>query len=374
MLTPTLLGETPPIVRLKADIAAAAQCDAKVLITGESGAGKEITARLIHEQSIRRSGPYRIVNCAAFADTLLESELFGHVRGSFTDAWRDRAGLLEAAHGGTLLLDEVGDMSLRMQGLLLRFLETGELQRVGEDRAMLRRDVRVIAATNANLRDNVAAGLFRGDLYYRLNVISIAVPPLRERRDDIPILLRHFIQEGSRTHRLAPPVMTSQATARLMDYPWHGNIRELRNVVERLIVRMPGRTVDVQDLPPEFVTSHTAAAALQPAVRSRTPEALVGRMITGRESFWTVVYDPFMAHDLTRDDVMKVVREGLERARGSMPVLLQLFNLDMGDMDRFLRFLRKHQCLVPQHGAIARTPQPPRAKPRPSASGFPQAV
>src|SRR5512132_2279724 len=169
----TLLGATPEIKRLRNDIAAAAQCDAKVLITGESGAGKEITAHLIHEHSARRSRPYRAINCGAIADTLLESELFGHVRGSFTDAWRDHAGLLDAVHGGTLLLDEVGNMSLRMQGLLLRFLETGELQRVGEDRATLRRDVRVIAATNADVRQAVAAGSFRGDLYYRLHVISI---------------------------------------------------------------------------------------------------------------------------------------------------------------------------------------------------------
>jgi DNA-binding NtrC family response regulator len=378
MQTPVLLGQTAAIHRLKEDIAAAAQCDAKVLITGESGAGKEIAARLVYEQSARRSGPYLAINCAAVADSLLESELFGHVRGSFTDAWRDRMGLLEAAHGGTLLLDEIGDMSLRMQGLLLRFLETGELQRVGEDRIVRHRDVRVIAATNANLLDGIAAGTFRGDLYYRLNVISIVVPPLRERREDIPLLVEAFVRADSLAHRVTPPTIAPETMACLMEYPWRGNVRELRNVVERLVLKRGGRLVTVDDLPPEIAHAHAPAGAhAVPAVhvsgRARTADALLDRMVTERVSFWSAVYDPFMAHDLTRDDVMRLVRLGLERTRGSMPLLMQLFNMELSDLDRFLRFLRKHQCLFPQHRSVLRKDQGPR-KPRAARPGFPQAV
>jgi transcriptional regulator with PAS, ATPase and Fis domain len=373
MQIPTLIGETPAIQRLKEDIAAAARCDAKVLITGESGAGKEITARLIHEQSARRCGPYLAINCAAIADTLLESELFGHVRGSFTDAWRDRMGLLDAAHGGTLLMDEIGDMSLRMQGLLLRFVETGELQRVGEDRVLRRRDVRVIAATNANLQDSIGAGRFRSDLFYRLNVISIVVPPLRDRRDDIPILVDAFIRAESQAHRLAPPMVTPEAMSRLAEYSWGGNVRELRNVIERLVLRRPGQTIGVGDLPTEIAQSNALGSTPFSIERARTPDALLDRMLTERMSFWSAVYDPFMAHDLTRDDVMRLVRVGLERSRGSMPLLVQLFNMDMSELDRFLRFLRKYQCLFPQHRAVLRT-APPRRKPRTSNTGFPQAV
>lgn len=378
MQTPTLLGEAKVIKSLKEDIAAAARCDAKVLITGESGAGKEIAARLIHEQSTRRTGPYLAINCAAIADTLLESELFGHVRGSFTDAWRDRMGLLDAAHGGTLLMDEIGDMSLRMQGLLLRFLETGELQRVGEDRVLRRRDVRVIAATNANLTSSIASGRFRSDLYYRLNVISIVVPPLRDRRDDIPILVEAFIAEESRSHRLPPPVVSAEAMARLMEHSWDGNVRELRNVIERLVLKRPGLTIGVEDLPAEVAHAHASNAHVVAHLhaagsRPRTADALLNRMLIERMSFWAAVYDPFMAHDLTRDDVMRLVRVGLERSRGSMPLLLQLFNMDMSELDRFLRFLRKYQCVFPQHRTVLRG-APPRRKGRATGSGFPQAV
>ena len=373
MPTPILLGETPAIVRLKNSIATAAQCDAKVLITGESGAGKEITARLVHEQSVRRSRPYRAINCGAIADSLLESELFGHVRGSFTDAWRDHAGLLDAVHGGTLMLDEVGNMSLRMQGLLLRFLETGELQRVGEDRVTLTRDVRILAATNADLRGAINAGSFRSDLYYRLNVISIVVPPLRERREDIPILLDAFIREESAAHRFPAPLLTPGAMTRLMDHPWHGNVRELRNVIERIVVRMPGRTVEADDLPLETGVAPVPLAAAQVRTVPRTADALLERMVKGRESFWVAVYDPFMAHDLTRADVAGVVRAGLELARGSTPVLLDLFNLDLSELDRFQKFLRKYQCLAPQH-RLTLQPVSSKANENASAAGFPQAV
>src|SRR6185503_8728375 len=188
-----LTGRSAEVVALEQEIDRVARSDAKVLITGESGVGKEIVARAIHSRGPRASHVFAPVNCAGLPETLLESELFGHVKGSFTGAYRDKPGKLETAHMGTIFLDEVGEMTLRMQGLLLRFLETGELQKVGADGGSRHVDVRVVAATNRNLREMIAQNQFRDDLYYRLNVIHIVVTPLRDRRDDIPALLDHFL-------------------------------------------------------------------------------------------------------------------------------------------------------------------------------------
>src|SRR6187397_308708 len=188
-----LVGRSPEIIALQQEVQRVARSDAKVLITGESGVGKDIVARAICAAGTRADAAFIPVNCAGIPETLLESELFGHVKGSFTGAYRDKPGKLEMANGGTIFLDEIGEMTLRMQGLLLRFMETGELQKVGADRAMGRVNVRVIAATNRNLRDMVDHGTFREDLFYRLNVIHLMVPPLRERRDDIPTLAEHFL-------------------------------------------------------------------------------------------------------------------------------------------------------------------------------------
>jgi DNA-binding NtrC family response regulator len=349
---PRLIGNSAALQRLEEALRAAARCDAKVLITGESGAGKEVAARVIHAGSARASAPFLAINCAAVSESLLESELFGHVRGSFTGAVRDRAGLLESAHRGTLLMDEIGEMPLRMQGLLLRFLETGEIQRVGDDRPMLRRDVRVIAATNRDLADAVAAGTFRRDLYYRLNVLSIVVPPLRERREDVPALVRAFLQEACAAHRVPRAEIADEALERLAEYDWPGNVRELRNFVERLVVGRRGDTIGVDDLPAEITSVARVAPAPAPAAprHAAAGEALLDRMVNGRQSFWTAVYDPFMAHDLTRNDVLHLLRHGLDRTRGNVPLLLQLFNLEPSDQDRFLAFLRKHHCLLPQQG------------------------
>src|SRR5687768_1763397 len=188
-----LIGVSQAISDLKAEVDRVARSDAKVLITGESGSGKEVVARAINDTS-SRAKVFVPVNCAGIPETLLESELFGHVKGSFTGAYRDKAGKLEMADQGTMFLDEIGEMTLRMQGLLLRFLETGELQKVGADRAVARVDVRVVAATNRNLRDMIGQGTFREDLFYRLNVIHLLVPPLRERKEDIPDLANHFLR------------------------------------------------------------------------------------------------------------------------------------------------------------------------------------
>src|SRR5215212_6905221 len=219
--TPQLIGNSRQMVELRAEIARVAASGAKVLLTGESGVGKELVARAIHRQSLRASGPFVAMNCAGLPETLLESELFGHVKGSFTGAYRDKAGKLELGDRGTVLMDELGEMTLRMQGLLLRFLETGELQKVGADHVTRRVNVRVVAATNRNLRDMISQGLFREDLFYRLNVIHLSVPPLRERKQDIPGLALHFLRTFCRNGD-APRDVSPEAMAMLVAYSWPG--------------------------------------------------------------------------------------------------------------------------------------------------------
>ena len=229
----------------------AAKVDSTVLITGPSGAGKERIARLIHTQSARAAGPFVAVNCAALTETLLESELFGHVKGAFTGATSDRVGLFEAASGGTLLLDEIGEVSPGMQAKLLRALQEHEIRRVGESRTR-KVNARVLAATNRVLVDEVARGAFRHDLYYRLRVIELRVPPLRERRCDIAPLARLFLDEAK--VRLGRPVegMTARAVDQLVRYDWPGNVRELENAIERAVALSLGNRIDVEDLPEEI--------------------------------------------------------------------------------------------------------------------------
>jgi len=227
------VGVSAVVHDVEQEIVCASNSDAKVLITGESGVGKEIVARLIHERSRRSNTPLVAINCSGLPDSLLESELFGHTRGSFTDAYRDRRGWIEQAQGGTIFLDEIGEMSLRMQALLLRFLENGEIQRVGSDRVATIVDVRVIAATNRNVLAQVSEKTFREDLYYRLNVIHIAIPPLRERKEDVGPLIAHFFRQYSKQYHIAEPILTEEASRQLHAYHWPGNVRQLKNVAAR---------------------------------------------------------------------------------------------------------------------------------------------
>jgi len=356
MELPSLLGETTAIRALNEEITYASRCDAKVLITGESGVGKEVVARLIHANSVRRRAPLITVNCAALSDTLLETELFGHVRGSFTGAYRDRQGALELAHRGTVFMDEVGETSPRMQGLLLRFLEAGEIQRVGSDAIQSRVDVRVIAATNRQLVDSVAAKTFREDLYYRLNVIHIRVPSLRERREDIPTFFQFFLDQFSRQYAVNKPTVSTATLSLLSEYAWPGNVRELKNIVERLVVRSSEHPIEPRDLPLEVLRGTSAeqqphAPVATPTVTSAparsAADALFERMVNGGESFWSAVYAPFMSRDLTRDDVRAIVRRGLERTGGNYRVMVELFNMPIDDYKRFLGVLRKYQCHMP---------------------------
>jgi transcriptional regulator with PAS, ATPase and Fis domain len=342
-----LIGEHPDIAALREEIRRIARSDAKVLITGESGVGKEIVAFGLHASGPRAAATFAPVNCAGLPETLLESELFGHVRGSFTGAYRDKPGKLEAAHNGTVFLDEIGEMTPRLQGLLLRFLETGELQKVGADLSGRVVNVRVIAATNRNLRDMIAQGTFREDLYYRLNVIHVTVPPLRERRDDVKLLAEHFLARFTATHA-SPLAGFSPAALRAMtDYSWPGNVRELENVVERAVVMVQRSIVELEDLPIE-IRAHDPAALRPRRERRRTvADDLYKRLLEQKEPFWTAVYPLFMGREITKANVREVVRRGLEEARGNYKILVRLFNMEPGDYKRFLNFLRKHDCVVP---------------------------
>ena len=241
-----MIGESAAITHVRAIIDKVAPTEARVLITGPNGTGKEVVARLLHEQSSRSGAPLVEVNCAAIPSELIESELFGHMKGSFTGAVKDRAGKFEQADGGTLFLDEIGDMSLAAQTKVLRALQENEITRVGSDKAV-KVNVRVIAATNKNLEEEIAAGRFREDLFHRLNVIPIHVPPLDERKDDIPLLIDYFAEQICAEQGGRKKTFAKEAVKALQACSWPGNIRQLRNVVERLII-LAGETITEEDV------------------------------------------------------------------------------------------------------------------------------
>ena len=242
-----MVGQSQVLRHIVSQIDLVAPTDASVLILGESGTGKELIAREIHQRSRRKERPLVRVNCASIPKDLFESEFFGHVRGAFTGAIRDRAGRFEAAEGGTLFLDEIGEVPPDLQGKLLRVLQEKRYERVGEDRTRLA-DVRVIAATNRDLKEAAIEGRFREDLYYRLNVFPIQAPPLRDRMEDLPLLAKHFVQGSARELRCPEPRLTRAGLAKLQNYHWPGNIRELRNVIERAVIISRGGVLDF-DLP-----------------------------------------------------------------------------------------------------------------------------
>jgi transcriptional regulator with PAS, ATPase and Fis domain len=404
-----LIGQSAAIVDLREEIVRIARSDAKVLITGESGAGKEVVARAINDASTRARS-FVPVNCGGIPETLLESELFGHVKGSFTGAYRDKPGKLEMADNGTIFMDEIGEMTLRMQGLLLRFLETGEIQKVGSERMVKATNVRIMAATNRDLRDLIVQGLFREDLYYRINVIHLIVPPLRERREDIPLLLEFFLDRhlqpgasgatnaggngqlaertgvggngqatgqpgagsiapangpatdqaaGAAGGPLASPSVprpngghhspvrsiSPEALEVLCEYHWPGNVRQVENIVERLIVTGHHEVVQVSDLPSEIRSENGGRGGRER--RKTVADELFQRLVTERESFWKSVYPLYMNREITRSNVRELVHKGLEEARGNYKIVLKLFNMESKEYKRFLNFLRKHECQLP---------------------------
>ncbi len=253
-----IVGQSYSIVQLHEQIAMAAPTNGRVLIYGENGTGKELVAKSIHAMSRRRAGPFIEVNCAAIPEELIESELFGHMKGAFTGATADRRGKFETADGGTLFLDEIGDMTLKTQAKVLRALQEQVVEPVGGS-SSVKVDVRVIAATNKDLPSEIRAGRFREDLYFRLNVIPIFVPPLRERESDIVLLAEHFMAEFAREYGRRPKRLDPAASAGLRSYRWPGNVRELRNVIERLMIMVPGETIALADL--AFLDSGAVSAA-----------------------------------------------------------------------------------------------------------------
>jgi two-component system nitrogen regulation response regulator NtrX len=246
-----IVGEGPAIQTLRAQIHSAAPSHGRVLIRGESGTGKELIARAIHRHSLRTDKPFVEVNCAAIPDELIESELFGHERGAFTGATTKRRGKFEAADGGTIFLDEVGDMSLKTQAKVLRVLQEQTFERVGGSDT-LTVDVRVIAASNKDLEEDIRKGHFREDLFYRLNVIPFDVPPLRERREDIALLATHFLGLFSREYGKRQKTLRPEAMELLLQYAWPGNVRELRNVIERMVIMVPQESIAFDDLAPSL--------------------------------------------------------------------------------------------------------------------------
>jgi two-component system response regulator HydG len=246
-----IIGQSPSMRRLMEMLATIAPSEATVMVTGESGTGKELIARAIHANSPRRKGPYIAVNCAALAETLLESELFGHEKGAFTGAEKRREGRFLVADKGTIFLDEIGEMPMSMQVKLLRAIQEREIQRVGGDQT-LKIDVRIVAATNRDLMVEVEAGRFRQDLYYRLNVVTLALPPLREREEDIPLLAVHFLSKFAEKNGKHIKGFTPEAMDRMLKHSWPGNVRELENAVERAVVLALGEYIGERELPPQL--------------------------------------------------------------------------------------------------------------------------
>jgi len=246
-----IIGKSPRMLQIFALIKKVSDYKTSVLLVGESGTGKEMVARCLHYNSSRSKGAFIAVNCGAIPETLLESELFGHEKGAFTDAKKEKRGSFEMAHEGTLFLDEVGELSPSAQVKLLRALQEGEIKRLGSERS-IKVDVRIIAATVKDLSKEVAAGRFREDLFYRLNVLQINLPPLRERKEDIPLLIEHFIQKYNARHKLSIEGISEEALASLLDYSWPGNVRELENIIERAMILSQGRRIMAENLPAEI--------------------------------------------------------------------------------------------------------------------------
>ncbi|HET7294986.1 MAG TPA: sigma-54 dependent transcriptional regulator [Vicinamibacteria bacterium] len=277
----TMVGDSPALRSLRAQIAQAAPSNGRCLIFGENGTGKELVARNLHLQSHRAHGPFVEVNCAAIPEDLIESELFGHVKGAFTGALAARKGKFELADGGTLFLDEIADMSLKTQAKVLRVLQEQRVEPVGGAQSVTV-DVRVIAATNKNLDEEIKAGRFREDLFFRLNVIPFHVAPLRERREDIPLLVRHFVAEFSAEYGRRHKEVSREALDQLVALPWPGNVRELRNIIERLVIMTPGDRIDAPDVPAPLLGLATSANPSRPGSQ---PLADFPSLADAREDF-----------------------------------------------------------------------------------------
>ena len=340
-LMPTVIGSSPALARVLDIAGRIAAGQAKVLITGESGVGKDVIARFIHCQSPRASQRFVALNCASFSETLLESELFGHVKGSFTGAYRDKIGKLQQAHRGTIFLDEIAEMSLRMQALLLRFLENGEIQPVGSDGPPIRVDVRVLSATNRDLQEMVVKGEFREDLLYRIKVAHVDVPPLRNRKDDVAALIEHTLAKTGRSFTIS-----DEALALLVQYRWPGNVRELQNVIEQMTSIAIDDEIGLDDLPPSIAAPSGSNLHPRRERRRRLADELYDGLVSGDRHFWDDVHALFTNRDLTRADLRLLMRRGLAATGGNYRAVVQLFGMEPQDYKKLLNFLAAHECVV----------------------------
>ncbi|MBL8720374.1 MAG: sigma-54-dependent Fis family transcriptional regulator [Myxococcales bacterium] len=329
----TLIGSSPPMREVYRLIEGVASASSTVLVLGESGTGKELVARAIHDKSPRKVRPFVAVNCSSIPDTLIESELFGHVRGAFTSAMSARAGLFEAADKGTLFLDEVGDLSLAAQVKLLRALQEGEIKRVGSNDTKVV-DVRVIAATNVDLKRKIESGAFREDLYYRLNVIAIDLPALRDRRDDVPLLAQHFLRKFTQRAGKNIARISIEAIEALTAYEWPGNIRQLENAMERAVVLATSDEITKAELP-DAVTGGLRALARVAAVNTVTLESALDSLVLGLAD---LPY-PEAKRRIVRDFDRAYGAALLSRAQGNVSEAARKAGLDRSN---FRRVLRRH--------------------------------
>jgi transcriptional regulator with GAF, ATPase, and Fis domain len=327
-----LIGRSKAFNDIQTFIEEAASTDYPVLLLGETGVGKEVAARLIHKKSKRKGRAFVPINITTFPETLLESELFGHKKGAFTNARQDRAGLLEEAEGGTLFLDEIADCLLSLQVKLLRVIDTRERKKLGEDH-IRKVDVRFIFATNKKIEREISSGRFRKDFYYRISVHKLLIPPLRERKEDIPLLFGHIMETMSEGKKKK---MSEKALNKLLSYSFPGNIRELENIIIRAICRARGQEIREEDIVLE---------AIEEEPKITKAEKLYWDMRQGGGTFWEVVYKPFLERDLDRNTVKQIIVMGLKESGGSYKKILPLFNMSSDEKlyKRFMKFLRVHR-------------------------------
>ncbi len=334
MQEPVIIGKSVAIKNLLAFINKAAKSDANVLLLGETGVGKELAARAIHNLSLRKKSPFIQINCANLNDSLLESELFGHKKGAFTGAFFDKPGLIEEAEGGTFFLDEIADISAYLQAKLLAVIEKKETRRLGDNKYR-HLNVRFICATNSDLLDLIAKDKFRKDLFYRINILSFHIQPLRERKEDIPLLATYFLMQNNKK-KYNEKKIKKAAQEILMSYDFPGNIRELENIITRAYVLSSTRHISQEDI---IFESHTESG------NSDAGQILFEKILKNSSNFWEKVHKPFLNRELNRNEVKYIIVKGLSLTKGSYIKLLPLFNTaaDIKTYRRFMRFLRTHK-------------------------------
>jgi transcriptional regulator with PAS, ATPase and Fis domain len=348
---PELVGNSPAMREVYRLTRLVAPTRASVLLVGETGTGKELIARAIHRLSEQRAdGPYVRVNCGALSESLLESELFGHVKGAFTGALDNKTGRFEAAHGGTIFLDEISSMSFKLQVKLLRVLQEGEFERVGESRT-IRVNTRVIAATNQFLEDEIEAGRFRDDLYYRLNVVSIHLPPLRERGEDIPLLARFFLERYSEENRRDTPELPDEVLKALLAHDWPGNVRELENCVERAVALGNGRSIDLGDLPPAIASGATMADA--PPIRASERSTILDPDLGGVPVASEASRAPLSTTDL-EDIERATIQRVFEQVKGDKALAGRMLGISRATL---YRKLKRYNISVSAPGSSSQTLQ-----------------